>query len=79
MDENRRLLGIFFAQNATSLTADVSAVAIGGSFQLVVQVVALDGAGQTVCTDEHVILRAAPDGSAPPEAVPTPTRGRVGN
>jgi hypothetical protein len=74
MDEARRLLGIYFVpQGATSVSGDVSTAVIGGSFQLLVQVAALDATGQTICTDEHLILRATLDGAPPPNAIATPT------
>jgi hypothetical protein len=78
MDETRRLLAIYFAQGGTTVDGDVSTAVIGGGFQLVVQVAAMQN-GQTICTDEHVILRAAPEGGAPPPDAPTPTPGRVSN
>jgi hypothetical protein len=57
MDESRRLLGLFFAQEPNTLSADVSTPVIGGGSQLVVQVLALQN-GQTICTDEHLLTRS---------------------
>lgn len=56
----------------TSLTADVSSGAIGGGFQLGVQLEAM-AAFNAVCNDSRVILRAAPGGNnlvAPPAFTP---------
>ncbi|MFN8451000.1 MAG: SdrD B-like domain-containing protein [Anaerolineae bacterium] len=79
MNEGRGVLAVFTAQNATSLSVDVSQGAIGGGFQVIVQINAILN-GQVACSDEHTILRAAPDISAPSIRVPqpTPTRPRGG-
>lgn len=82
LDEARRVLAFFTVENATSVEGDVSQRAIGGSFQLVVQISALRD-GRVLCTDERVVLRAAPDPGAPsvqeqpnqpPPPTPRPTR-----
>lgn len=75
MNEGRGVLAVFTAQNATSLSVDVSPGAIGGGFQVIVQINAILN-GQVVCSDEHAILRAAPDISAPSIRVPQPTPTR---
>jgi hypothetical protein len=61
-------LGVFSADGGqTSMTVDVSSGAIGGGFQLGIQLDAMVGFG-AACNDSRVILRAAPagGGSAPP-------------
>jgi protocatechuate 3,4-dioxygenase beta subunit len=82
LDEARNILATFSTANTTSLEGDISQQRIGGSFQLIIQVIALRN-GQVICTDERLILRAAPDSGAPPDIrqppvipTPTPRRGR---
>jgi hypothetical protein len=71
MDEGRNVLTSFEAGSGTSISGDVSQGAIGGLFQLVVQVSALSN-GRVVCTDERLILREAGGAPAPPiPGVPT--------
>lgn len=65
MDEARTVLATFSTDGATSVSGDVSQAAIGGDFQLIVQVKAVSGR-RILCTDEHVILRAASNSGAPP-------------
>ena len=81
MDEARNVLATFPAENATTISGDVSQAAIGGGFQLLVQVNALVGS-QVICSDEHLILRAAPQPGEPeirqPIGVPTATPPRRG-
>jgi hypothetical protein len=63
MDEGRNVLTSVDAGNVTNVSLDVSQGAIGGQFQIIVQLVALLN-GRVVCSDERFILREA--GSAPP-------------
>jgi hypothetical protein len=79
MDEARRPLATFNGVEGTSLNGDVSRAVIGGEFRLLVQIAALQD-GRVLCSDEHFILRAAPDPGSPQDtqpgqrATPTPTR-----
>jgi hypothetical protein len=76
MDEGRNILATYSSGNATSVGADISQRNIGGGFQLIVQVMALQN-GRVVCTDERTILRAAPDPGVAPiirdVVIPLPT------
>ena len=58
-DEGGNALASFSAGSATNVSGDVSQGAIGGVFQLIVRVTALVD-GQSVCSDQHYLLRAAP-------------------
>jgi hypothetical protein len=81
MDEAYSVLAVFQAGESTSISGDVSQAAIGGSFQVIVRATAFYN-GQALCSDERLILRAAPDPGivVPPRVViplPTATRPRV--
>ena len=69
-DEAHNLLATFAAGGATSVTGDVSMGSIGGGFQLFVQVNAIMS-GSIVCTDEHLLLRSAPNNAVQPTPRPT--------
>src|SRR5690606_19944311 len=83
MNESRGVLAVFTVNDATNVSGDVSHGAIGGGFQLIIQLNALVN-GQVTCTDEHVVLRAAPSVPGPgvnqpgtqPTSTPTPIRRR---
>jgi len=69
MDENHTTLAVLPAANQTSVSGDVSMGVIGGQYQFWVRVSSYSH-GHT-CTDEHLIMRAAPDNTQP---TPTPRR-----
>jgi len=86
-DEGGNALVTFSAGSATNISGDVSQAAIGGAFQLIVRVTAFVD-GQSVCSDQRYLLRAAPEGGSrddssdddnEPRPTATPTqRGTVG-
>jgi hypothetical protein len=78
MDEGRNVLASFPVGNNTRADGDISQRAIGGSFQVIVQVSAVLN-GRVICSDERTILREAPQLGEPPIQQPTPTRPRRGN
>lgn len=70
MDMSHTVLVTLNAGHNYTVSGDVSQNAIGGDFAVWVRADALAG-NQVVCSDEHYLIRAAPDNSQPP---PLPTR-----
>ncbi|MFN8529290.1 MAG: hypothetical protein U0670_11815 [Anaerolineae bacterium] len=67
---NTNLLTLVTALNAYTTSADVSQGAIGGGYQLRVSIQALNGT-QAICTDAHVLNRAAPNNGGSGGGLPT--------